>query len=123
MVAIFARDLTGDLARLAKQVDKAVAGNQDKQLSAFLVYLTNDEEAAEKKLARFAEKHGIENVPLTVYGNTAGPPSYKIAKDADVTVLMWRKLEVKANHALADTSRLNKAAVQKIVSDTEKILN
>lgn len=121
MVNIFARELTPDLAGLVKAIDKTVADNKDKKMYAFVVLLTDDPDSAAKELEAFAKKHGIENTPLTIFDNTAGPGSYKIAKDADVTVMLWRKTRVEANHAFAK-GELNDEATKKIIADTSKIL-
>ena len=123
MVCIFTRTLTGKLASLVKNIDKQVAKNEDKNMRAFLVLLTDDVDADEKKLQAFAKKHGIENVPLTVFDGIAGPPSYKIAKDAEVTVMLWRGNDktVKANHAFRK-GHLKAADVKAIGKSTAKIL-
>ena len=47
-------------------------------MRAFVVLLTDDPDAAEEKLKELAEKHGIENTPLTIFDGEAGPPKYKI---------------------------------------------
>ena len=90
-------------------------------MAGFVVYLTDDRDAAEKELKAFAKKHNIKNVPLTVFDGTAGPPSYKIAKDADVTVMMWKGTKVEVNHAFGK-GKLNKKAAKAVASDTSKIL-
>jgi hypothetical protein len=120
-VSIFAREVTDNLASLVKQIDEQVGKNQNKQMAAFFVLLAEDEDAAAGKLAELAKKHGIKNVPLTVFDGTAGPPDYKIAKDADVTVLLWRKQTVKANHAFAKGA-LDKKGAEAIIADASKIL-
>lgn len=122
MISIFAREITDDLAGLVKQVDKLVADNQDKKMAAFVVLLTDDPDAAAPKLEKLAAQHNIENVPLTTYNGTEGPSKYNLSKDAEVTVLMWRRTTVKANHAFAD-GELNDGAVRQIVADSDKILN
>ena len=123
MVCIFTRTLTGNLASLVKQIDKQVAKNKEKDMRAFVVLLTDEVDAAEKKLVVFAKKHGIKNVPLTVFDGIAGPPKYKIAKDAEVTVMLWRGNDktVKANHAFRK-GQLKAANVKAIGKDTAKIL-
>jgi hypothetical protein len=121
VVAIFARELTDDLASLVKQVDMTVTQNQDKQMAAFLVVLTDDADQAASKLEAMAREHGIQNVPLTVFENATGPPDYKIAKDADVTVLAWRNLQVEANQAVKK-GELDESARKKIVADANSIL-
>lgn len=121
VVSIFARELDDSTVNLIKQVDQKVGQNKDAQLSAFVVLLTDNPEAAEKKLQEIAQKNKIQNVPLTVFDGTAGPPAYKISEKADVTVLMWNKSNVKVNHALPE-GELDKAKVTEIVKDTDKIL-
>ena len=121
MVAVFTRGITDNLASLVKQIDKKVAANKDKKMAAFVVLLTDDPDADEAKLKALAKKYKIKNVPLTLFDGVAGPPNYKVAKDADLTVLMWSGLSVKVNHAFAK-GKLNKKSVKKIVADTAKIL-
>ncbi len=122
MVAIFARKITGDLASLVKKIDGLVAKNKDKKMSAFVVLLSSDADADEARLKALATAHGIKTTtPLTVFEGVAGPPSYKIAKDADVTVLMWKGQKVKVNHAFRKDD-LNTKAIAAIVADTGKIL-
>ena len=121
VINIFAREITDDLASLVKQVDEVVAKNADKKMAAFLVVLAEDADAAAPKLEELAKKHGIKNVPLTIFDGEAGPGGYKIAKDADLTVLMWLKRDVKVNHALKK-GKLDAETTKKIVADTETIL-
>ena len=91
-------------------------------MKGFVVLLTDDPDEAEGEVKAFAAKHGIKNVPLTIFDGTAGPPNYRIAKDAEVTVNMWVGLKSKANHAFAK-GKLNKAEIAKVVADSSKILN
>ncbi len=119
---VFARSLTDNLASLVKQIDDQVAQNASKRMRGFVVLLTDDPDAAEGELKAFAKKHGIKNVPLTIYDGIAGPANYRIAKDAEVTVNMWVGLKSKANFAFA-RDQLNKDEIAKVVAGTEKILN
>lgn len=126
MVTIFTRSITDNLTSLVKQIDEQVAKNGDKKLKSFVVLLSNDADADEAKLKQLAEKAGIKtgkeaNVPLTIYDGVAGPPNYKIAEDAEVTVLHWKGLKTVVNHAYAK-GKLDKAAVKDIVESTAKIL-
>ena len=122
MVNVFTRDLTDDLASLVKQLDAIVAKNDEKKMGGFLVLMSENPDADEGKVKQFAEKHGIKKIALTIFEGVAGPPAYKLAKEAQVTVHMWVKQEVKANEAFAKGD-LNAAAIKKVLADTEKILN
>ena len=119
---MFAREITGNLASLVKQIDAIVAKNEKKEMAAFLVHLTDDADASEAALKKFAKKHGIKHTPLTNFDGLAGPEVYKIAEKADVTVMMWVGTKVKVNFALRK-GELTKKKVAEIVAQTAKILN
>jgi len=121
VVSIFAREIDDNVANLIKEVDKQVGANGDKKMAAFVVLLTDDADAAEATLKKVAETNNIKNVPLTVYDGTAGPESYKIAKDADVTVMMWNESDVKVNHAFSK-GQFDKSKVKSVAGDSAKIL-
>lgn len=121
VTAVFTRTLNDNLASLVKEVDTIVGKNTDKQAKAFVVLLTSDPDAQEAQVKEFAKKHNIKNVPLTVFDGEAGPPSYNISKDAEVTVNLWKESTVSANYAFGKGG-LNKEAVAKVVADAEKLV-
>jgi len=125
VVAIFTRTINDELASLVKQIDAKAGsfkrGKGKKPLRAFVILLTDDPDAAEGKLKALAKKHNIKNVPLTIFDGVAGPPSYKISQDAEVTVLLWRGAVVKVNHAFSK-GKLDKKAVSAVVKSTATIL-
>ncbi len=118
---IFTRSLTDNLASLVRQVDKNVADHKDEKLAGFVVLLTDDPDKAEAELKAFAKKHEIKNVPLTYFDGVAGPTSYKVAKEADVTVNLWVGKSSKANHAFKGDG-LSEDAVAAIIADIPKVL-
>src|SRR4051812_15399012 len=91
---VFARKIDDSLTSLVKKLDKA---SQDKDIKSFVVLL-NDDESIEDQLKSLADKNAIKKTVLTK-DNVAGPPGYKIAKDAEVTVIFYNKRKVEANHA------------------------
>ena len=119
---LFARDVTGPLSSLLKQFDAAVAKNKDADLRSFAIFLTDDADAMELKLKQLAEKEKVsENVPLAIVEDLAGPPEYKIDKDAAVTVLLYTKGKVVRNFAFK-AGDLREKDVKAIVADLSKIL-
>jgi hypothetical protein len=122
VVAVFTRKLDDSVTQLVKQVDAQVEKNKDKQMKAFVVLLTDDPDHAEPKLKAIAQKNNIPNVPLTMFDGPPGPADYKLAANADVTVLMWVKSDVKVNYAFGQ-GKLDKKSIDAIVRDTSKILN
>ena len=121
MVAIFTRSITDNLTSLVKQIDEQVAKNEDKKMASFVILLSNDADGDEAKLKALAEKAGIKHVPLTIFDGVAGPPNYKIAEDAEVTVLHWIGKKTVVNHAFAK-GKLDKDGVKSVVDSTAKIL-
>tara|TARA_B100000029_G_scaffold341119_1_gene333378 strand:+ start:775 stop:1143 length:369 start_codon:yes stop_codon:yes gene_type:complete len=117
VVGIFTRSISDNLAGLVKQVDSAVAKNKVSQLKAFVVVLSDDPDADEPKLKALAKKHGIKNVPLTIFDGISGPPTYKINKGAETTVLMWRRGRVASNTGF-EKGKLNKAALKSVATAT-----
>jgi hypothetical protein len=121
VACVFTREITPEVTALIQEIDKQVGANKDKNMSAFVVLLAEDADAAAKQLEKVAADAGVKNVPLTVYDGAAGPEQYKIAKDAAVTVLMWNKSRVQVNHAF-EKGKLTKDEVTKVAADTTKIL-
>lgn len=123
MVNIFTRKITGDLTSLVKRIDEAVAKNQASKMAAFVVLLSDDPDEDEKKLKALAKKENIKHVPLTVFEGVSGPQAYKVAQDAEVTVMMWtgKQADLKVNHAFR-AGELKKASIDKVVADTSVIL-
>jgi hypothetical protein len=122
VVAVFTHKLDASLTSLVKQVDAQVEKNKDKRLKAFVVLLTDDPDKAETKLKELADKNNIKNVPLTIFDGPLGPLDYKLSPNAETTVLMWVKSDVKVNHAFSE-GKLDQRSIETIVRDTSKILN
>src|SRR5262245_57342853 len=116
---VFAREISDPLTSLVKKLDAAAAKNKDAHMGSFFVFCT-DQEGLEAKLKEFVDKEKIEKVVLTI-DNPAEPSRYKIAKDADVTVVLYTGQKVKANHAYKK-GELTAAEVDKILADLPKIL-
>jgi hypothetical protein len=121
VVSIFTRDPNENVAKLVKEVDGVVGKNEEKKMAAFVVFLTEDADAAAPKLEKLAEAQKIEKTPLTVFDGVAGPPEYKISEKADVTVMMWVNGKVKVNQALSK-GELNAEKIKALLKQTETIL-
>jgi len=122
VVSIFARDVDANVAELISQVDGVVGENQSKSMAAFVVVLSEDPATQEGTLKKVAREKNIAHTPLTTFEGAAGPSAYKIAQDADVTVMMWVDGKLKVNEALKK-SDLNAGKITSVVSKTSEILN
>jgi hypothetical protein len=116
---IFAREISAPLTSLVKKIDAETAKNKSKRMGSFVVFLSDDEKLPDQ-IKTLAEKEGLKNIVLTV-DNPAGPGGYKVAKDADVTVVLYNHRNVKANHAYRK-GELNDNAVQQVVAEIPKAL-
>ena len=117
VVTIFSRQMDDQVASLVKQVDGVVGANQDKNMAAFVVLLSDKPEEAAGSLKKAADTTGIKHTPLTTFDGQTGPGEYKIAKDADVTVMMWVKGELKVNETYKQ-GKLDQETVTKLVKET-----
>ena len=119
MVCVFARQTSEPLASLVKSIDAEIAKHSN--LKSFVVVLTDDADKTAESLKTMASDCRLKKVPLTLVESPSGPPSYKIAKDAEVTVMMWRGTEVKVNHTYSKGG-MTEADVKTIISELPKIL-
>jgi len=115
------RVLNDNVKDLVKKVDAKVGENKDKKMATFVVVTMEDPEGVEPKLEALAKDSKPASTPLTIVEGNAGTPGYKLAKDAEVTVMMWVESDVKVNQAFAK-GKLDKKAVDELVAETNKIL-
>ncbi|MFV2068484.1 MAG: hypothetical protein ACC645_16055 [Pirellulales bacterium] len=123
VVAVFARNVDDNLASLVKQLDALVSKNEDKKMASFVNLLGDDEESLKSAAKSLVEKSRSQHVAVVVPKDyKTGPKNLKLNPKADVTVLIYRKGTVEANHAVP-VGALNSQAIAAIVSDAKKILN
>jgi hypothetical protein len=115
VAAVFARQPSGALTSLVKQLDAATG---EKKIKSFVVFLNDDEKLADQ-LKDLAKSEGIKGTVFAI-DNPAGPKDYNIAKDADVTVLLYSKHKVVVNHAFRK-GEFNEAAAAKVAGELDKI--
>ena len=102
VVMVFAR--TGDekLAKLLKKIEEEVEEHADDKMMGFVNMIGADAESLKKAAEDFAKKHEITRLAFVVPEDAEnGPPDFKIAPDADLTVVCYKEGKVKANHAFA----------------------
>lgn len=119
VAAIFARHVSPELTRLIKRIDQATGKNKERNMGSYVVILS-DSDTLEKELKELAKKEKIQHCILAI-GDPEGPKDYNIAPEAEVTVVLYTKLTVKANHTFKK-GELNDKAINAIVADLAKIL-
>src|ERR1700722_16344120 len=116
---IFAREPSPALSTLIKKIDAATEKNKNHEMGSFVVFLS-DKEGLDKELKELSHEAGLKKIVLAI-DNPAGPEKYKVAKDADVTVVLYNEHLVKANYAFKK-GQLRERDIEKIVSDVSKIV-
>jgi hypothetical protein len=116
---IFAREVSEPLLNLLSRLDAATAHHRQEQMGSFVVFLS-DEAGLKEKLQRTAKERGLKQIVLAIDA-PAGPDGFAVAKDADVTVVLYNEHLVMANHAFRK-GELTGAASEKILADLPKIL-
>ena len=89
---MFARRLTGALATLIKQID--VITGENKAVGSYVVFLDRGK-IRENTLKTLAAAKGIRHTLLTI-DHPALSVNYGFAKQAEVTVLVYRSFTVRA---------------------------
>jgi len=114
---IFAREVTPELTTLIKKIDAATADSKGK-MGSFVVFLGKSEDL-EAKLKALAKAANLKETVLAI-DNPAGPEGYKVARNAAVTVVLYRARTCKVNHAFKK-GELTSKDVGTIVASLSKI--
>ena len=111
VAAVFAREITPGLTSLVKKLEQEqAAGGKTK---AFVVLLSDDDKAQDK-LKDLAKSEKIEKVMMMV-DNPTGPPKLKIAKEADVTVVLYAQKKVTKTLAF-EKGKLDEKAAEEVAA-------
>jgi hypothetical protein len=116
---IFARSTSPELTDLIKKIDASTAQHSHCKMGSFVVFLS-DADGLRGELEELAKKEKLRNCVLSI-DNPAGPSAYKVAKDAEVTVVLYTDHTVKANYAFKKGKMKGKDAAV-IVAEVSKIL-
>jgi hypothetical protein len=122
VVIVFARSLTEPLGKLVKRVDALAAEPRAADLRAWVTFLAEDQPSFDPKVVQWGKEHAIRAVPLGVYEDPVGPPAYRLAREADVTVLVATKQRVVANFAFR-AGELDDAAIDAIARTIQNNLS
>jgi hypothetical protein len=121
VVLVLARTASDALTALMKRIDAELAASsvERKKIRALLVMLT-DEVGLEAKLKELADKHRIRHVSVSV-ADAAGPSSWRIARDADITVIVYARRKVEANHAFGK-GELDDQGIDTVIAELPRLV-
>jgi len=111
-VLVMARTPSRELGELVSALDRAIADPKNTPLRGWVTFLGNDQPKLDPKVVEWGKTHAIAAMPLGVFEDEDGPPSYRLASDADATVLLFVKQKVVANFAFRSGELTEKARAE-----------
>jgi hypothetical protein len=120
-VIVFARSLSDPLGKLVHELDLALGRHKTAELRAWVTFLSDDQTSLDPKVVQWGQKHATGNVPLAVFEDLGGPPSYRLARDADVTILLSVRQRVLTNFAFR-TGELTEARVAEVLRAVAQVV-
>jgi hypothetical protein len=118
---VFARSLTDPLGKLAAKLDQAAADGMVPDFRAWLTLLAaGPQPDTEDKLVGWGRKHALRQMPLGVFEDEVGPPAYRLAKKADVTVVLFVKQQTVATFAFK-AGELTDGRIDEVVKALAKL--
>jgi hypothetical protein len=120
IVIVFARTLSEPLGKLVQQIDRALPQYKGVELRGWVTFLHEDQASLDAKVVAWAQKYAVRNVPIAVFEDVGGPPSYRLALEADVTILLSVRQRVAANFAFR-AGELNDAAIAEVLKALPRI--
>jgi hypothetical protein len=116
---VFARTTSDALGKLMGKLDAAGIAHKD---AGFKVWMTLLAEKADlDALAKWAQKSGLKSAPVGAFEDADGPPSYKLHRDADVTVIIFAKQKVVANFAFR-AGELDDKAIDAVLKAVPQVI-
>jgi hypothetical protein len=99
----FARGTQGGTARLLQQFKQQYRQDTKRKLLSWFVFLgprdTVSQLSLERRVDSFARANALTQLNLSALGDPQGPPGYRIAPDAEFTVVVFRNGKVLLNRA------------------------
>jgi hypothetical protein len=119
-VIVFSRTLSEPLAKLVQGLDKARDEHKSVDFRAWVTFLHADQSEFDPQVRQWSKKHAFRNVALAVFEDIDGPPSYKLHRDADVTVICYVNQKTVANFAFR-AGELNDARIAEVLKTIPRL--
>jgi hypothetical protein len=124
---IFAREVSDPLISLVKTIDRQLEGAPNfrgsNEKPGVHVVFCSDDPGLKQQLDRLIAREGIRNVVLSIGKDRSnGPRRYKVAREAELTVMIFKDQDnVIANHVL-DSLDLTAEKGAEIVKTLKQVL-
>jgi len=116
---VFAREVSAPVTQLVKRLDAVTARHGKAGLHSCAIFLSSEAKLADQ-LKQLADREKVQHTILRTY-KPEGPKDYHVARDADVTVVLYLDRMVKANYAFKKGA-LTAKDIDAIIADVPKIV-
>ena len=107
------------LGKLAAKIDQAVADGAVPEMRTWLTLLDDGKQAdLDRRLVEWGRLHALRVMPLGIFEDEAGPPAYRLHRDAQATVLLFVNQKVVANFAFRP-GEITEAKIGEVVKSLE----
>jgi hypothetical protein len=118
-VIVFTRSLSEPMAKLVASCDEVITAKPKDSIRGWMTVLGEKTVGAED-LGKWAKEMGLKSMPVGVFDDPIGPPSYKLADDADLTILLFVDRKVVANFAFRK-GELDETSAKKVVEEVKRL--
>ncbi len=118
-IIVFSRKVSEPLGKLLVKCDDFIT-TQSKDAVRWMTVL-GEKTISLDDLGKWGKQAGLKTLPVGVFDDPVGPPSYKLNNDAEVTVMLYSNRKVLANFAFR-SGELNEAAIKKIAETLPKLI-
>jgi hypothetical protein len=121
-VIVFARNPSDELGKLAGRLDRALAEHKASDLRAWITFLGKEPETFDRPLLDWSKQHGLKSLPIGTFKEDDGPPTYRVARAADVTVVLFVARKVQATFGFRD-QELTDDAVGRVLEAVRQLVD
>jgi hypothetical protein len=124
---IFAREASDHLTSLVKTIDKQLEESSARhktgsKLGVFVVFCSDDP-GLKQQLQNLIAKEGLKNIVLSLSPtNGRGPLKYRVAREADLTVVVYQNYYQVAANFVLDSEDLTADRTNDIIKSLRKVL-
>jgi hypothetical protein len=120
-VVVFARSLSDGLGKLVRGLDKAVQDNKKADLRAWVTFLNDDQQKFDPLVVAWGKQQSVKSVPLAIFEDLTGPPTFRLHRGADLTILLFVKQKVVKNFSYKDGS-LTDAQLDEVLKGVSELV-
>jgi hypothetical protein len=76
IMIVFARSVSAPLGKLVHQMDKLLVEHKAAELQGWVTFLHDDATVFDPQVVQWSKDHATGSVPLAIFEDTVGPPTY-----------------------------------------------